>query len=42
VRFHSPVELVNALEAEKAAGKSGQITHRLMYADLRKRSAKPS
>jgi len=34
VRFHSTVELVNALEAEKAAGKAGQIAHRLMYADL--------
>ncbi|MCX2865844.1 IS21-like element helper ATPase IstB [Paucibacter sp. PLA-PC-4] len=34
VRFHSTVELVNALEAEKAAGKAGQIAHRMMYADL--------
>lgn len=34
VRFHSTVELVNALEAEKVAGKAGQIAHRLMYADL--------
>ena len=34
VRFHSTVELVNALEAEKAAGKAGQIAHRLMYVDL--------
>lgn len=34
VRFHSTIELVNALEAEKAAGKTGQIAHRLMYADL--------
>nr|WP_295078329.1 IS21-like element helper ATPase IstB [uncultured Roseateles sp.] len=34
VRFHSTVELVNALEAEKAAAKAGQIAHRLMYADL--------
>jgi DNA replication protein DnaC len=34
VRFHSTVELVNALEAEKAQGKAGQIAHRLMYADL--------
>ncbi len=34
VRFHSTVELVNALEAEKAAGKAGQIAHRLMYADV--------
>ena len=28
------VELVNALELEKVAGKQGQIAHRLMYADL--------
>ncbi len=34
VRFHSTVELVNALEAEKAGGKVGQIAHRLMYADM--------
>lgn len=34
VRFHSTVELVNALEAEKANGKVGQIAHRLMYADM--------
>ncbi|GHD05546.1 ATP-binding protein [Pseudorhodoferax aquiterrae] len=34
VRFHSTIELVNALETEKAAGKAGQIAHRLMYADL--------
>jgi DNA replication protein DnaC len=34
VRFHSTVELVNALEAEKLAGKAGQIAHRLMYVDL--------
>src|SRR6195256_6729494 len=34
VRFFSTVELVNALEAEKANGKAGQIAHRLMYADL--------
>jgi len=34
VRFHSTVELVNALEAEKASGKVGQIAHRLMYADM--------
>ena len=26
--------VVNALEAEKAAGKAGQIAHRLMYVDL--------
>jgi DNA replication protein DnaC len=34
VRFHSTVELVNALEAEKAIGKTGQIAHRLMYVDM--------
>jgi DNA replication protein DnaC len=34
VRFFSTVELVNALELEKAAGKQGQLAHRLMYADL--------
>lgn len=34
VRFFSTVELVNALELEKASGKAGQIAHRLMYADL--------
>jgi DNA replication protein DnaC len=34
VRFFSTVELVNALEAEKIAGKAGQIAHRLLYADL--------
>ncbi len=34
VRFFSTVELVNLLEAEKAAGKPGQIAHRLMYVDL--------
>ncbi len=34
VRFYSTVELVNALELEKAAGKAGQIAHRLMYVDL--------
>jgi len=34
VRFFSTVELVNALELEKAAGKAGQIAHRLMYIDL--------
>lgn len=34
VRFHSTVELVNALEQEKVAGKAGQIAHRLMYVDL--------
>jgi DNA replication protein DnaC len=34
VRFFSTVELVNALEVEKATGKAGQIAHRLMYADM--------
>jgi DNA replication protein DnaC len=34
VRFFSTIELVNALELEKAAGKQGQIAHRLMYMDL--------
>ena len=34
VRCFSTTELVNALELEKAAGKPGQIAHRLAYADL--------
>ena len=34
VRFFSTVELVNALEEEKANGKPGQLAHRLAYADL--------
>jgi DNA replication protein DnaC len=34
VRFYSTIELVNALELEKAAGKSGQLANRLMYADM--------
>ena len=34
VRFFSTVELVNALELEKAQGKSGQLAYRLMYVDL--------
>jgi DNA replication protein DnaC len=34
VRFYSTVELVNALEQEKAAGKQGQLALRLMYVDL--------
>ena len=34
VRFYSTVELVNALELEKAQGKAGQLAHRLMYVDL--------
>ncbi|MFG6490215.1 hypothetical protein ACG04R_26320 [Roseateles sp. BYS78W] len=31
MQFQSTVELLNALEAEKAAGKAVQIAHRLMY-----------
>lgn len=34
IRFFSTVELVNVLETEKAAGKAGQIAHRLVYADM--------
>ncbi len=34
VRFFSTVELVNALEHEKAAGKPGRLANRLMYMDL--------
>ena len=34
VRFLSTVELVNALEQEKAAGKQGQLAHRLTFTDL--------
>jgi len=34
VRFFSTVELVNALEQEKAQGKAGQIAGRLIYSDL--------
>ena len=34
VRFFSTVELVNALELEKAQGKAGQIAGRLIHADL--------
>ena len=34
VRFFSTVELVNALELEKAQGKSGQLAYRLMYVDM--------
>ena len=34
VRFYSTVDLVNALELEKAAGKTGQLAGRLIYADL--------
>lgn len=34
VRFYSTVDLVNALELEKAQNKAGQLAHRLMYVDL--------
>jgi DNA replication protein DnaC len=34
VRFFSTVELVNALEQEKAQGKAGQIAERLVRSDL--------
>lgn len=34
VRFFSTVDLVNALEQEKQAGKQGQIANRLVHADL--------
>lgn len=34
VRFFSTIELVNALEQEKAHGKQGQLAYRLMYVDL--------
>lgn len=34
VRFFSTVELVNALEQEKAQGRSGQIANRLAHSDL--------
>ncbi|WP_233874589.1 IS21-like element helper ATPase IstB [Paraburkholderia adhaesiva] len=34
VRYFSTVELANALELEKAAGKQGQIAHRLTHTDL--------
>lgn len=34
VHFFSTVELVNALEQEKAHGRSGQIANRLVYSDL--------
>lgn len=34
VRFFSTVELVNALEIEKAQGKAGQLANKLMYVDL--------
>ena len=33
-RFFSTVELVNALEQEKALGKAGQIANRLVHSDL--------
>jgi DNA replication protein DnaC len=34
VRFFSTVELVNALELEKATGRAGQIANRVMHVDL--------
>ena len=34
VRFYSTVELVNALENEKTAGKAGRLAHQLMHLDL--------
>lgn len=34
VRFYSCVELANALEQEKAAGKAGRLAHQLMHLDL--------
>jgi len=34
VRFFSTVELVNALEQEKAQGRTGQIANRLIHSDL--------
>jgi len=34
VRFFTTIELVNALEQEKLAGKAGQLAHRMMYMDL--------
>ncbi|MDD5472402.1 MAG: IS21-like element helper ATPase IstB [Sideroxydans sp.] len=34
VRYFSTIELVNALELEKAASKQGQLANRMMYADL--------
>ena len=34
VRCFSTIELVNALEQEKANGKTGQLANRLTYADL--------
>lgn len=34
VRFYSTVELVNALEQEKASGRPGRLAHQLMHLDL--------
>ena len=34
VRFFPTIELVNALEQEKACGKPGQTAHRLVHTDL--------
>jgi DNA replication protein DnaC len=34
VRFFSAVDLVNALEQEKAAGKAGRLAHQLMHTSI--------
>ncbi len=34
VRFLSTIELINALEQEKLAGKSGRLAHRMVHMDL--------
>lgn len=34
VRFFSTIEIVNALEQEKAQGKAGKLAHKLMFVDL--------
>jgi DNA replication protein DnaC len=34
VRFYATIDLVNALEMEKATGKHGQIANRLLHADM--------
>jgi len=34
VRFHSTLELVNALAQQKSAGKLSRITYTLMHVDL--------
>ena len=33
-RFYSTIELANALEAEKAAGKAGRLAHQLLHLDF--------